>query len=1085
MNALDLPPELLEQTWAGLLAVQRKAIRDAARRGLRVLKTPEPMTLYEWAQKHFYLSAESSQNETRWNAYPYQRGILCAMGDDHIEEVDVAKSARVGYALALDTPIPTPAGWTTMGNLKPGDQVFDEKGVPCRVQYASATYTDHDCYRIKFCDGTTVVADAGHRWFVQADLSIEYLLGQRGRGRVGRPKPGESATFEGVVETRQLAVMQRTARGRSAIAVPVCQPLRLTAPQSLPIPPYTLGLWLGDGHRVTPRITQHRLDIETADHIRSEGIDAVVRYIDSRNPDNATIFLDVPATGRPVSPWASVFRTHGLVARKHIPPAYLRADAVTRLQLLRGLMDSDGTIGADGRAEFVNTNADLAHGVHELLASLGIKASQRVRLARLTGHLTQYRINFKPTPDCNPFLLARKAAMVKAAERPSITHRRRIVSVEPVASVPVRCIQVDSPSSLFLCTKAMVPTHNTKMFLAFVGYQHAHKRRNGCVWQPTDADSDEFCKAELEPMLRDVKAMAEVFPAFMRKSKANTLNMKKFLGSMLYLKGGTSAGNYRRMTLQWFCADEFSGFDDKIEGSADPWTLMWKRLEGANYKKAIVGSTMRIKDADHTERRLNAALVRMSYQLPCPHCGVEHPLQWGGAGVRHGFKWDPADPEGTVHHVCPHCHGRMTQDVYLTIWDHGVWVSDCGNYRLYALANGEYYWTDGAGCRLTVPPRHVGIRVWTAYSPQTEWAVIVREWLHAIECAKKGDKGPLEGFVNETLGETWKEEADETDSHELKRRAEAYPLRRVPVGGLDLVASVDTQDKWWAVTVLAIGRHDEAWVVDYVELSGDPGQEGDWETILYPYLQTTFHHWLGAPMRISGAGIDTGGNHTHQVYGFCRKHAAEKYFALKGDSQEAKPIKGKATWVDVNAKGRILKKGVKLWWVGTDTAKDLIFARLQLKQPGPGYIHFSRDLPTAYYEGLTSEVRRKVRTASGLKQRWVKVRERNEPLDTMVYALWVSQALDHHKFTERMWQRLEQALQPDLFLPTDDLLPSHSGPASAAPPIDVPAAEVPEPAGAPTLQAPPAVDRPAPPRNERLPATETQRINLFDIAYGH
>lgn len=696
MSARDLPPELLAQTWVGLLPVQRRAIRAAARRGLEALKTPEPLTLYEWAQQHFYLSAESSQHEARWNAYPYQRGVLCAMGDDHIEEVDLMKSARVGY---------------------------------------------------------------------------------------------------------------------------------------------------------------------------------------------------------------------------------------------------------------------------------------------------------------------------------------------------------------------------TKMFLAFVAYQHAHKRRNGCVWQPTDADSDEFCKAELEPMLRDVKAIAKVFSAFMRKSKANTLNMKKFLGSMLYLKGGTSAGNYRRMTLQWFCADEFSGFDDKIEGSADPWTLMWKRLEGAAYKKAIVGSTPRIKDADHTERRFNAAVARMRYHITCPHCGVEHPLQWGGTGVRHGFKWDPADPEGTVHHVCPHCHGRLTQDVYLTIWDQGTWVSECGNYRLHALADGQYFWTDGAGCRLSVPPRHVAMHVWTAYSPQTEWAVIVRDWLHATECAKKGDKGPLEGFVNETLGETWKEDADETDSHELKRRAEAYPLRRVPVGALDLVAGVDTQDKWWAVTVLAVGRNDETWLVDYVELSGDPSTDGDWETILYPYLQTTFHHWHGAPMRISGVGIDTGGNHTHQVYNFCRKHAAEKYFALKGDSQEAKPIKGKASWVDVNAKGRVLKKGVKLWWVGTDTAKDLIFARLQLKHAGPGYIHFSADLQTAYFEGLTSEVRRKMRTASGLKQRWVKVRDRNEPLDTMVYALFVSQALDHHKFTERMWQRLEQALQPDLFLPTDDYLPSSTGPASRAPVIGVPAKPVPAP------------DQPAPPRVAPPPPT--------------
>lgn len=612
----------------------------------------------------------------------------------------------------------------------------------------------------------------------------------------------------------------------------------------------------------------------------------------------------------------------------------------------------------------------------------------------------------------------------------------------------------------------------TKMLLACIAYSAQHKRRNQCVWQPTDADSDEFCKAEVEPMLRDVKKMQSVFPSHMRKSKANTLNMKKFLGSILFLKGGTSSGNYRRMTLQTFYGDEFSAFDEKIEKSADPWTLMWKRLEGATFPKGIVGSTPRVKGHDHTERRFLAAQARMRFHVPCPHCDAEHPLQWGGPDVEHGFKWEPQDPEGTVHHVCPHCHGKMTQADYLRVWNHGLWVSDCGNYRCYALEDGTYYWTDSAGCKLTVPPRHVGTQVWTAYSPQTTWAVIVREFLHALGAFKAGDKGPMEGFVNETRGETWEEEVEKADSHELQRRAEAYPLRRVPVGGLDLVASVDTQDKWWAVTVLAIGRNGEAWVVDYVELDGNPGEEGDWETKLYPYLKSTFHHWHGAPMRISGVAVDTGGNHTHQVYNFCRLHAGEKFFAIKGDSAEGKPIKGKASTVDVNHKGRVIKRGLKLWWVGTDTAKDLVFSRLALKAPGPGYIHFSQGLTSHYFQGLTSEVRRPMRTASGLKHRWVKVRDRNEPLDTFVYCLFVSQALDHHKFTERMWERLEQGLQPDLFEPSATFVAPMD---SAAPVIDVQAVPVNPPGFAAQPDAPPAAlpapataRQPAPPRAARV-----------------
>jgi terminase, large subunit len=555
----------------------------------------------------------------------------------------------------------------------------------------------------------------------------------------------------------------------------------------------------------------------------------------------------------------------------------------------------------------------------------------------------------------------------------------------------------------------------TKMLLASIAYDAHHKRRNQCLWQPTDADSAEFCKAELEPMLRDVKAMRTVFPEFMAKSKSNTLNMKKFLGSLLYLKGGTSAGNFRRMTLQSAKLDEFDGFDQKIEKSADPFTLAYKRLEGATYPKMICGSTPRIKGLSHVEKREAAALAVMSYHITCPHCDVEHPLQWGGKDVKHGFKWEPQDPEGTAHHVCPHCHGRITQAQYLGVWQTGVWVSKCGTYRCEGK---PYRWTNHKGEALIRPPRHVSFHIWTAYSPQTTWAAIVRQFLDCVAAKKAGDSAPLEGFVNETLGETWEEEVDKSDAHALQKRAEDYPLRTVPVGGVQLAAGVDTQDKRWEVTVWAFGRGEEMWVVDYQVIDGNPAIDSEWETKLWPYLQTTFTHQHGAPMQIAASAVDTGGHYTHQAYNFCRMHAHDKVFAIKGDSQENKPIKGKSSSQDVNYKGKVIKRGVKLWMVGTDTAKDLIFGRLRVDVPGPGYMHFSKYLPTEWFNGLTSEVRRKIRSASGEKYRWVKTAQRNEPLDTTVYAIFCSHALDHHKLTDAQWRRLENDLLPDLFAPT-------------------------------------------------------------------
>lgn len=555
----------------------------------------------------------------------------------------------------------------------------------------------------------------------------------------------------------------------------------------------------------------------------------------------------------------------------------------------------------------------------------------------------------------------------------------------------------------------------SKMLMASIGYDAEHKRRSQCLWQPTDDDSDEFCKAEIEPMLRDVKVLQDAFPYFERKNKFNTLNFKKFRHAALYLKGGKSAGNFRRMTLQSAKLDEFDGFDHKIEGSSDPWTLAFKRLEGATYPKLIAGTTPRRKGSSHIEKREIVADVRMRFHIPCAHCGTEHPLQWGGKHVRYGFKWDREDPEQVRHH-CPHCLEAMTQADYLEAWEQGVWFSDDGLIRCEARKD-HYLWTDDAGTPLLRPPRHVAVHLWSAYSPQTTWTAIVRQFLACMRAKEAGDKAPLEGFINETLGETWEDEADKTEASELVRRAEDYPLRTVPVGGLQIAAGVDTQDDRWEVVAYAVGRDEESWCVDYAVIYGNPADEEEWEAKLGGYLKQPFTHASGAPMLIAATAVDTGGHFTHQAYNFCRQHTAERVFAIAGDPKPGKPIKSRGTWQDVNFRGRVLKKGVRLWKVGTDTAKDLLFGRLRLEAPEPGarrkgYVHLSKHLPQEFFKGITAEVRKSIKTHLGTASRWVKKAAgvRNEPLDCTVYATFSSHALDHHKLAEAQWQRLEAAI---------------------------------------------------------------------------
>jgi phage terminase large subunit GpA-like protein len=403
------------------------------------------------------------------------------------------------------------------------------------------------------------------------------------------------------------------------------------------------------------------------------------------------------------------------------------------------------------------------------------------------------------------------------------------------------------------------------------------------------------------------------------------------------------------------------------------------------------------------------------------------------------------------------------------LWHVGCWVSECGNYR---ARHSPYRWTDGQGNALLRPPRHVAFHVWTAYSPQTTWAAIVRQFLQCVVAKRGGDKAPLEGFINETLGETWEEHVEKEDAHALMKRGEDYPLRRVPVGGLQLVAGVDVQDKRWEVTVWAIGRGEEMWAIDYQVIDGNLADESEWEKRLHPYLQTAFTHANGAPMKIAASAIDTGGHYTHQSYNFCRQHVGHKYFAIKGDSADGKPIKSRSSSQDVNWRGRIIKAGVKLWMVGTDTAKDLFFGRLKVTQPGPGYVHFSKYLPVEWFNGLTSEVRKSIKTSKGETHRWVKTAARNEALDTTVYALFCSQALDHYKMTEAQWTRLENDLLPDLF---DQPEPVHQSYDPRHPIPGDPPEQTPLPLGAIETRDPVATPAPLPAPSQATPQPAIQK----------
>jgi deoxycytidine triphosphate deaminase len=348
-----------------------------------------------------------------------------------------------GKALALDTEVPTSQGWRTMADLEPGDLVFDEDGFPTVVLAATPPMLRRPCRKVTFSDGTSVVADAEHLWRVtkKNDRRVERPIGR-------------------IVPTDQIAQSLRAGdefNYQVQLAGAVWYPER-----DLPIDPYVLGVWLGDGTTTKAEITC--ADQEILDEVALAGYGVapqrtrplVYRIGGTGHTRNVT-------TGRYErnDSLSSTLRNVGLLGHKRIPSTYMTASIEQRTALLQGLMDTDGYADVFGRCDLTTVREPLAHQYMELVASLGFRPKLARKRAVLDGRDVGPKFEVQFTPDRPVFRLSRKLERQKTSGR--FQRFRSIVSVEEIPSVPVRCIEVSSPNGLFLVTRSFIPTHNSSL----------------------------------------------------------------------------------------------------------------------------------------------------------------------------------------------------------------------------------------------------------------------------------------------------------------------------------------------------------------------------------------------------------------------------------------------------------------------------------------------------------------------------------------------------------------------------------------------------------------------------------------------
>jgi phage terminase large subunit-like protein len=377
-----------------------------------------------------------------------------------------------GKALSLDTPIPTPTGWTTMGQIQAKDWVFSDDGNPVQVLAVTDVMNDHKCFEVTFDDGSVIIADANHLWQTKAVKEPE---------RTHRVSGRKTTTKTTIKTTQEIAdtLMMICPSGYTQVNHRIENTRPLYLPEvDLPIHPYLLGYWLGDGSSAGAVLTIGEED-QTAviDIMKDIGVELYPTnwsklqfrldpYIGYKGMKN-----NVKRGG-----YINKLIELGVINNKHIPDIYMRASIEQRQALLQGLMDSDGFITKEGQAQFTNTNKTLIDQVNELVCSLGMKTYTGdgyipQQLPGCQPNKIAWHVEFYPFSDQKVFRLDRKYKRQKKYVAGSVRSTvRYITGCKEIPSVPVRCIQVDDFRGMFLAGRNMVPTHNSAFSSAVALY---------------------------------------------------------------------------------------------------------------------------------------------------------------------------------------------------------------------------------------------------------------------------------------------------------------------------------------------------------------------------------------------------------------------------------------------------------------------------------------------------------------------------------------------------------------------------------------------------------------------------------------
>ena len=933
--------------------------------------------------------------------------------------------ARTGKALSVETDMPTPLGWRKMGDLVEGDEVFGSDGRPTRITFATGVMHNRPCYRVEFADGSSLIADEEHLWTVR-DIKVE----TNGRVCCSDKHKANAEKYTRTLTTGEIiseGVTFGNGRQRSRFAIATPSPVHYEE-KDLFIDPYIMGAWLGDGSMINFTLSVGKEDLDaTVENIISRGWRCRV-YKPSQirkcytlaiqGPDG--VFLD------------QYFSTLGFDenTKKHIPEEYMVASEHQRRELLKGLMDTDGTIyGEHGRhVQFVSVDAGLAAQVKELVASLGYKVSSRVKPSFIgrKQHKDAHLVEFTVYDGSEVFALPRKAerSVTNAKRRESQTGSRFITNIVPVESVPVKCIQVDAEDHLYLAGRDYIVTHNTMMGLNAISHTVKTDPRDMLYVHMDRENARKWSSGDLGRYLQSSTAIrAEQLTS---RQFDNTFD-KTFKSGMRFLLTYPTASNLSGITVPFVGFIDYDRMDDDVDGEGNPFdlgsmrTTTFKRFamtfaESSPNPNKEIQDPRWIPETPHQAPPIRGIFElynrgdRRRWMWCCPSCAEWFEpdfklLEWGN-------KTDPMEAREATVLVCPHNGCVLRPHQKDTMNNTGRWIRE--GEMIESGMDGAI--VERPGMKAT---RSSIASFWlkgpaAAYQ---DWGQLVEKYLRAVKAlAETGDDGPLRKTVTTDQGNFYipHSRMSEMSPEVLKNKAEDWGSTpenpTVPEGVRFLIGTVDVQKSSFVCQVNGFTATGDMVVVDAfkIRLSNrlnangerlplEPGAfKDDWDTLETELLNKTYElaDGSGRRMRLRAAASDSGGQEgvTGHAYEFWRRLKAKgegahrRFILVKGSPTPSAP-RARTTWPDASQKDKYAtaRGDVPVVMLNSNSLKDMVYLLLQRTAADDdgaaegGKMRYPDWLENWFYMQLTSEIR----TPKG----WDNTRKkRNESFDLSYYA---------------------------------------------------------------------------------------------------